>query len=225
MPTAIVQNLPTAVTNPRALPLVTPIIRDYFTGATGPLTDAADGNTVRAWQDVATGAWIKDGGAARASATPASTTQYITRVEQPSVDVVVTARLAAEGSTSATTNGAGIVALYLDAGNHLRLVHTGGTTGWRLQRVIANAPVTLFDTNIVEEALDTITLQVIGNVATIAVQPDGGAVQSFPVTIPDEFLAVISGASTLYAGLRSPRNGSTSSASFDSFEVRQAIIA
>lgn len=47
----------------------------------------------------------------------------------------------------------------------------------------------------------------------------------FAYTLSDEFLAAVSGAATLYVGLRSPRNGSTSSASFDNFEVRQAIIA
>lgn len=225
MPTAIIQDLPTAVTNPRALPLRTPIIRDYFAGATGPLTNAADGNTVRPWIDLNSGAWIKEGGVARASATPGSTTNYFVGVAQPATDVVVKAQLAAKGSTSTTTNGAGIFAMYLDAANHLRLVHTGGTTGWRLQRVLANTPSTVLDTNIVEVALDTITLQVIGNVATIAILPNGGSPQVLTWTINDEFLSVVSNAPTLYAGLRSPRNGSTSSASFDNFEVRQAIIA
>lgn len=225
MPTAIVQDLPTAVTNPRALPLRTPIIRDYFAGATGPLVNAADGNISRPWVDLSSGAWIRDGGIARATATPAATTNYFVGVVQPSVDVVVTAQLFAKGGTSTTTNGAGIFAMYLDAANHLRLVHVGGTTGWRLQRVLANAPQTLLDTNIVELALDTITLQVIGNVATVAILPSGGSPSVFTYTLSDEFLAAVTAASTLYAGLRSPRNGSTSSASFDNFEVRQAIIA
>lgn len=225
MPTAIVQDLPTAVTNPRALPLRTPIIRDYFAGATGPLVSAADGNTVRPWVDLSSGSWIKEGGVARATATPASVTNYFVGVTQPATDVVVTAQLVAKGSTSTTTNGAGIFAMYLDAANHLRLVHTGGATGWRLQRVLANAPVTLLDTNIVELALDTITLQVIGNVATFSILPSGGSASVFTYTLSDEFLAAVSGASTLYAGLRSPRNGSTSSPTFDNFEVRQAIIA
>lgn len=224
MADAIIQDLPTPVTHPRALPLRTPIIRDFFAGATGPLVSAADGNTTRLWVDLSSGSWVKDGGVARATATPGTPTNYFVGVVQPSFDVSVTAQLAANGGTSTTTNGAGVFALYLDAANHLRVTRSGGPDGWRLQKVLANVPTTAIATGVTENVGDLLNLRVIGNTATVTITPSGGAPQVFTWTILDDFLAAVTAASTLYAGLRSPRSGSTSSAAFDNFEVRQAMV-
>lgn len=224
---AIAQDIPQESNHPRALPFVTPVIRDRFNRANGPLGNAADGNLVRPWL-VDDGLWVVDGNMARPTATPAGTTgtPYYARVAQFGIDnVIVSAVLGQKGGISNTTNGAGIFAMYLSANTHIRVGINGAATGWRVQVVLNGTFPLVVPTGVAENVGDRVTLQVIGNAGLVTITPADAATAptSVTFTIPDAFLAAVTAATSLDSGIRVLRQGSNASAALDDFECRYAL--
>lgn len=226
---AIAQDIPRESNNPRAFPFVMPVIRDRFNRPNGLLGNAADGNVVRPWL-VDDGLWVVDGNMARPTATPSGTTgtAYYARVAQYGIDnVIASAVLGQKGGISNTTNGAGIFAMYLNSNTHIRVGINGASTGWRVQVVLNGAFPLVVPTGVEEKVGDRITLQIIGNQGAVTITPADLAVSPTMVAfvIPDAFLAAVTAAASLDAGIRVLRQGSNASAALDDFEVRYALAA